>query len=172
MHAETAAEAAGATAGRRARAARLAVLAALGAAAAGCERPPAPPPASRPATQSPYDERYVSALAAAGEFCRAWRRSDLAAGKAMLTLRVRRTYSDARMRDAIAGLGNPAHGAFEIGDGEPLPGGRMAFHVRLFFRFAGQVDSRVEVADERIVLARDESGQWMVDEFPMLAGEP
>jgi len=153
----------------------VAAVAALGAAlvcalwACGCDRR-APRPATRPAggRASPYDKDYVAASAAATDFCTAWRARDLAAGRALLSLRVRRTFTDAQIRDAIVGSANPSHAGFELLGGTREAAGRIVFRVRLFYGFAGRADDRIEAPTERIVLVRDKTGRWSVDEFPLL----
>jgi hypothetical protein len=42
----------------------------------------------------------------------------------------------------------------------------MAFRVRLFFRFTGRAEDRVESSAHRMVMARDDRGRWVVDRFP------
>ena len=131
----------------------------------GCEQP-GPPPETEPA-QTAYTDQYVAALAVAGDFCQAWQHQDEAAGRALLSRRFLRTYADRQIRDAIAGVGNPRHAAYEIGDGERLSDGSYAFDVSLFYSFAGGHSDKLERSSERIVVVRQEDGPWKVDRFPV-----
>lgn len=155
------------TDGSRAFALTLAAAILLAGAWAGCKRTRStPPPDQTPSTQ--YDAGYAGALAAANEFCHAWRRGDLEAGKALLSRRILRTFPDIRIRDAIVGLPSPQHVAFEIAGGSRGDDGSMTFGVRLFYRFLGQADERIEGPAETIALRRDDAGVWRVDRFRLL----
>jgi len=136
----------------------------------GCDelRKAAPAPAGRKPAAPAYDSDYVNALASANAFCQAWQRRDLAAGKALLSRRLRRALTDTLMADAIVGVSNPRHAAFELHDGQPAGRGQYAFRVRLFHAYAGMAEDRIEAPEERIVVAREDNGNWAVDEFPML----
>jgi len=127
-------------------------------------------PATRPA-KTVYDDDYIDALSAANKFCQAWRQADYAAGKKLLSRRLARAYSDKRLQDAIAGLSNPRHAAIEIFEGQKLPDGRFAFKIRLFHRYTGVIEDRIEAPVERIVMVRrpvpDRPARWLVDEFPI-----
>lgn len=133
--------------------------------APGCRGSQSPPGRGAPRT---YGADYVAALDAANRFCGAWRRQDLAAGKALLSLRVQRTFPDARIKDAIVGAANPRHAAFEIAEGQSAGPATYAFRLRLFLRFTGQAEDRIEAPLEQIVVRQDESGKWLVDGFPLL----
>ena len=137
-----------------------------------CDRSSQPPPAAdgKARANDKYNADYIAALAAANEFCRAWRRGDVGAGVGLLSRRVRRALPDARIRDAIAGVGNPRHAGFEISNGEHVGPGQVAFRVRLLYTYVGQSEDRTEAPLERIVLQRDESGRWLVERFPLLEG--
>ncbi len=143
----------------------VALSAVTAAAVFGCRpRDQAPPAAA--AEDPEYLAAYADALAVANAFCRAWQAKDVGAGKALLSTRVRRTFPDQQMHDAIAGPANPAHLAFEIHDGS-REDERFAFRLRLFYRFAGRAQQRVEARDEAILLVR-EGEAWLVDAFPLL----
>jgi len=131
-----------------------------------CDRPVAGP-ASRRSAKS-YDADYLSALAAANQFCQAWRERDVDTAKALLSDRIRRTFSNQRIADALSGPSNPRHAAYEVSDGNRGPRGTIAFRLRLFYRYAGQAQDRIEAPVTSIVLYRDESGAWLVDRFPLL----
>ena len=122
-------------------------------------------PGPRAAAEAPDDD-YVRALAVANRFCQAWRQRRYAAGKALLTRRLVRQHPEQRLRDLIAGPHNPRHAAFEVFGGRRLGPGRFEFSVRLFLRFVGESEQRIETLAERIVLVRDGSGTWRVDDFP------
>ncbi|MCD6304313.1 MAG: hypothetical protein J7M21_05055 [Planctomycetes bacterium] len=157
------------------RAARrlLAVLLAISAgmtltATAGCgERPGGKGGGAGGDGDEPTAE-YAAALAAADEFCDAWRRGDVSAGLPMLSGRIRRTVPDERISDVIAGGTNPVHVGYQIGPGRRNDDGSYSFTVRLFYRFTGRTAGRIEAPPGRIVLVRDADGQWVVDRFPLL----
>lgn len=138
----------------------------------GCEDPGGDQdaPTTRPAENATAadDAAYASALRAANDFCRAWQMRDYRTGRAMLTVRLQRKYPEDDLRAAIAGQTNPRHEAYEVSAGNRLGEGRYAFRLRLFLLYSGERDIRVESPVERIVLMKDKSGQWRVDEFPML----
>jgi len=147
------------------RAVCLAVLTAcLVTALSGCEQPPP----RKPAGTGSYDADTLAALAVANEFCEAWRRRDVAAGKVLLSGRANRAYSEARIHDALAGAPSPRHEAFEVFSAERSGEGAIAFRVRLHYRFLGQAQERIESRAEKIVLTREQAGAWRVDRFPLL----
>jgi len=135
------------------------------------ERPEVPEsPTTRPA-ETVYDDDYIDALSAANMFCQAWRQADYAAGRKLLSRRLARAHSDARLKDAIAGPLNPYHAAVEIFQGQKLSDGRFAFKILLFYKYSGRIEDRIESPVERIVMIRrpgpDGSARWLVDEFPI-----
>ena len=134
-----------------------------------CEKRPgrAPAPQSKPA----YDADYLAALSVADDFCQAWKSRDVAGGRALMSQRMIRAYPDERLRDALAGAANPRHVAYEISAGRLLPDGRRAFDVRLFFAYEGAHDDRIESPLAQVVLAREPTGPYRVDEFPIPVGE-
>ena len=133
---------------------------------AACDRPAAGPGSQRPAKT--YDDNYLAALAAANEFCQAWRERDVDTAKALLSPRIRRTFSNQHIADALSGTSNPHHAAYEISDGERGPRGTIVFRLRLFYRYTGRAQDRIEAPAASIVLYRDEGGNWLVDRFPLL----
>ena len=148
------------TAGRCART-LLSVAPVLAIAAApGCEGDPAP-------TADATDPAYASAVAAANDFLGAWREKDLSAGRALLSDRLIRGHTFSQIEDALRGHPNAQHAAYVLCPGEPAGEGRFAFRVRLFFRFTGKLDDRVESSVHRVVVARDDRGEWRVDRFPI-----
>lgn len=140
----------------------LAAAAIIGA----CEQPEPPPPATQPA-KTRYDSQYTAALSVADAFCHAWMNADLPTGRALLSRRFIRKYSDRRLRDMIVGSGNPQHAGYEIGNGRRVSNGRYAFDVRLFLSYSGQHSDRLETPLVRIALTQDEARNWWVDEFPV-----
>jgi hypothetical protein len=132
----------------------------------GCDSPAPKPPARKPATK--YDEEYLAALAAANEFCHAWRQGDVAAGRPLLSPRIKRTFPDSRIRDVISGTPNARHVAFEISAGSRGADGSIAFRVRLFHRYTGRAEDRIEGPVQSIVMQPDGAGRWLVDRFPLL----
>ena len=152
--------------GTRISAARL-VLLITAALPLACEDASRRTTTTRPAAAETGDADYISALATANVFCHAWRDHNYAAGRPMLTVRLIRQYPDARLRDAVAGSRNVRHAAFEISGGRRLGPGRYAFKVRLFYRFTGEVDDRIEHLDAEMVLVLGSKGSWMVDDFPI-----
>lgn len=132
----------------------------------GCEKSPSGQPQTQPA-ENRQNEQYISALAVANEFCAAWKQGSEAAGRALMSKRMIRTFPDAQLRDAIVGASNPAHAAFQIGEGKKRSDGGYEFPIVLFFRYGGQHSNRIEAADARIVVAEDQPGLWRVAEFPM-----
>ena len=154
---------------------RMAMIAAVillaGMSCLGCEGTSSStqPSKDKPKTQ-PYDDEYISALAVADQFCHAWQMGNFRDGKALLSRRLIRRHPEDRLADAIVGVQNPSHVAYEIFGGKRLSDGRIAFKVRLFQRHAGQHADRIEGPAEDLVMVRDEqSGDWRVDEFPFLA---
>jgi hypothetical protein len=111
---------------------------------------------------------YVGALAAANEFCHAWLTGSLQDARALMTRRLIRQHPDERIADAVVGVSNPLHVAYEIFQGRKLAPKGFAFNVRFFRKHFGQQGSHVEGPVERIVMVRDEKGRWLVDEFPLL----
>jgi len=138
---------------------------AVGLGAVSCQR--ASPPRKPAATQT-YDAHYIGALAAADEFCDAWRRRDVRTAKILLSRRVRRTFPDAQIQDAIAGPPSPGHAAYEISGGSRSTDGSFTFALRLFYRFAGRAQERIEARSDSIAVQRDDTGTWLVDRFPLL----
>lgn len=127
----------------------------------GCQKnQPAAPAAS-------YDRDYLQALAAADEFCDAWRKGDLADGAALLTPRLKSQHPERHIADAITGGDNSTHVAYEVFSGERLGDGRFAFKVRLLRRFSGDTRDLIDGPIGRLVLQRDDAGVWRVDEFPI-----
>lgn len=154
---------------RRRRATALSAATLLALLGAGCDRKGAPQ--TQPAEQAgseATDRDYVAALNTASAFCRAWQQSDLAAGRALLSRRVRVTFTDARIRDAIVATPNPRHAAFEVQGGSPSGPRRITFRVRLFYIYAGEARQRIEAPVEDVVVQQDQAGQWLIDRFPML----
>ncbi len=142
----------------------------LAAACAGCEDifgPPQTQPAQTQPTETRYNDAYLSALSTADAFCDAWRQCDEASGRALLSLRMKRKYPDRDLRNAIVGHANPRHAGYEIFDGKRMRDGRYAFKVRLFYRYSGSHRDKVESPLVRIVVVREETGDWKVDEFPI-----
>lgn len=142
--------------------------------ALGCKRPgvkrPRPTRATktRPAGRAPvYDDDYTAALGVADMFCQAWKTRDLYGGRPLLSARMEAAYTSERIRNMIMGRANPHHAAYEIFGGKRLEDGRLAFSLRLFHSYAGRHYSRIEAPLQRIVIARDEAGQWKVDDFPV-----
>jgi hypothetical protein len=133
------------------------VLAVL--APAGCE-------GDAPPSADPKDPAYAAALAAANDFLHAWREKDLSAGRNLLSERLTRAHTLSQIEDVVCGHPSAQHAAFTVSGGEPAGEGRMAFRVRLFFRFTGRADDRVESSAHRMVMARDDRGRWQVDVFP------
>ena len=132
----------------------------------GCDRPVPKPQAKKPATK--HDGEYIAALAAANEFCHAWRQGDAGAARSLLSPRIKRTFPDRRIRDVISGTPNSHHVAFEISTGSRAADGGITFHVRLFCRYTGQAEDRIEGPVQSIVMRPDGAGNWLVDRFPLL----
>ena len=143
----------------------------VGMSSLACEdSPPSRRPSAGKAGAGQYDDDYIGALAVADQFCHAWQTRNLRDGRALLSRRLMRQHSDARLADAIVGVQNPSHAGYEIFGGKRLSDGRIAFKVRLFQRHAGQHADRIEGPLEDLVMVREkESGKWRVDEFPFLA---
>lgn len=155
------------------RVAAMVLAAAIAAAVGGCRKidRDGSEATSRPANAAvnTVDGNYVGALAAANRFCMAWRRGNFAVGRAMLSRRLMRQYPDAALRDVIAGVGNPAHAAFEVSGGRRLSPTRYEFEVRLMLRFTGSRDDRFEAQEVRMVVARAADAPWRINEFPFPA---
>lgn len=135
----------------------------------GCKEPARTParPTTKPAEGQQRDERYIAALSVADSFCQAWRNGDESAGRMLLTRRFFRQYSDRELHDAIVGSGNPSHAAFEIREGRRVSDVRYVFDVRLYYTYLGAHADRSESPLVRIVIARDQAGNWLVDGFPV-----
>jgi len=142
----------------------------------GCKRPgvkkprPTRPAKTRPARAAPrpvYDDDYAAALGAADMFCQAWKTRDLHGGQVLLSARMKAGATPEQIRNIIMGRANPSHAAYEIFGGRRLDDGRIAFSLRLFYRYAGRNYNRIEAPLQRIVIARDEAGQWKVDDLPV-----
>lgn len=131
----------------------------------GCKQITKPgSPASKPTTTR-QDEDYIGALAAANELCEAWQRARYSSViKDLFSKRMREAHSDDALYAAITG---PHHAAYEISEGRLLNDGRYAFKLLLFLVYPGQMGNRIEKLPEEIVMARDTSGRWKVDEFPV-----
>ena len=132
-----------------------------------CQQEQQPPPPTTQPAETPLDDNYIDALAAANQFLDAWKKCDYPIGKARMSRRLIRQYPESRLRDAVTGLPNPHHVAFEIFDGKRLPDGRIAFKIRLFYKYTGQINDKIEGPVQRIILAADDTGDWLVDEFPI-----
>ena len=141
-----------------------------------CKRPgvkkprPTRPTKTRPARADPtpvYNDDYAAALGAADMFCQAWKTRDLYGGQAVLSARMKAGATPEHIRNIIMGRVNPSHAAYEIFGGSRLDDGRIAFSLRLLYRYAGRNYNRIEAPLKRIVIARDKAGQWKVDDFPV-----
>jgi len=132
----------------------------------GCDQPPPKAPARK--SSQKHTGEYIAALASANAFCQAWRQRDVAVGKSLLSLRIKRTFPESRIHDALSGTGNPRHAAYEISHGVRAADASIAFRLRLFYRYTGGIQDRVESPVASIVLRRDEAGTWLVDRFPLL----
>ncbi len=138
----------------------------------GCEdvAPPPKTPKPKPAqSKTTLDEDYITAMAAANDFCQAWQHGYLATARSLMTKRLIRKHPDDRIRDAIISPApnNPRHGAYQILSGQKLADGKVQFKVRLIFTYTGTMEDRIEAPVEKIVLIRDDKGQWRVDYFPI-----
>ena len=134
---------------------------------AGCEKLFPPKPASQTKTRTAYTAETLGALAVANEFCQAWRLGQVAQARKLLSRQLVMSYPDERINASLMTTSNPRHIAFEIFGGEVLSDGRVAFSIKLFHSYAGQVADRIEGPRERIVLGRLPEGGWCVDEFPI-----
>ena len=130
----------------------------------GCE--PASQGSSTQPASAEDNEAYIAALSVADDFCHAWKHRDMRAARALLSVRLLRAHPEEKVLDAIAGVPNPQHAAYEISGGEALADGRYAFVLQRFWHFIGRDAERVEAEKECLVIAR-EDGAWRVDDFPM-----
>jgi len=122
---------------------------------------------SAPAGSQGDDADHTSALAAANRFCQAWQNRDLPKAHSFLTRGMVRRHRENQLNDALAGPGNPEHSAFEIFSGQKEGAGRYVFRVRLHLKFSGQMEDRIEKPVVRLVLVREDGGEWLVDDFPV-----
>ena len=105
---------------------------------------------------------------------RGWAERDRDGSVRHMSQRLLAEHPEERIDAALAGKGNPLHVAFEISEGRKTPEGRpggpadrMSFRVRLFYRYLGQMDNRMEAPLIDLVLVRETDDQWRVDEFPI-----
>lgn len=112
---------------------------------------------------------YMDALAVMNKFWLAWQEQDSEAARIYMTRRLIRQHSDQQIVDYLAGSGNPHHVAFEVLEGKQIEPGRFEFKVRLFFKFTGRLDNRIETPVEQAVIIRDKRGKWMIDDLPIPA---
>jgi len=134
---------------------------------AGCKKDATPTtaPADKGQTPDKTDAGYVQALAVANAYCRAWQKKDWAAAKELLSDALQQRHPAERLVNAVIGAPNHAHEAYEVSNGQRLTAGRYAFDVRLHVRLSGGWEDRAEARRERIVIARDASGKWKVDDL-------
>jgi hypothetical protein len=147
-------------------------LALLALTAPGCKRQTQPPgPPVKGAQKEGIDYHYVGALAAANQLCQAWRNHEYSPTvKDLFSKRMQEKYKgdDEPLFNAIAGPVNPRHSAYTIYGGRRLEDGRYSFQVCLYLTFAGSMDeARIEPVDKEILVVREESGLWKIDDFPV-----
>ena len=145
----------------------------------GCKKPrPRKPvqsttkPAAQERRKSQYDADYAGALAVADMFCQAWKTRDYYTGQNLLSARMTKKYTPQKIRETIMGRVNPKHGAYEISDGRKSDGrkdgpNRIEFKLRLFHIYSGRNYDRIEAPLRKMVIEKDERGQWKVDGFPI-----
>ncbi len=144
------------------KAAALLVLTVL--ALSGCEGFPSSQSAEKQ-TRQQQSQDYPAALAVVNRYYAAWQNHDPAAARAELSERLMSWFvqTDAQMLDWPT---NPRHEAYEIHAGKGKGQGRYTFQVRLFYRFLGQADERLETDGGEVVAVRDEQGRWRIDQLP------
>ena len=108
---------------------------------------------------------YAAALAVVNRYYAAWQKHDPAAARAELSDRLVSWFAqtDEQMLDWPR---NPHHEAYEISTGKAKGEGRYIFQVRLFYRFLGQADERLETDGGEVAVVRDEQGRWRLDQLP------
>lgn len=115
---------------------------------------------TRAAVSVASDPDYISALAAANRFLRAWQDQDHETGLLMLTDGAKQNISEERFQTFFS-PGQAA--AYEIARGKKLEAGRYAFPITLFR--SGSQPSR-QPRHFRIILIRTGKEDWAVDKLP------
>jgi len=142
----------------------VALLLGVAALLSGCEGFPRSQ-SSRKQSRQQQGRDYAAALAAVNRYCAAWQRHDAVAARAELSERLASwlLQTDEQMLDWPA---NPHHEAYEISAGKAKGEGQYTFQVRLFYRFLGQADERIETDGGEVTVCRDEQGRWRIDQLP------
>ena len=151
----------------RARLAIILILLAAMSVPIACEKPPRTTTPIKKTGVMNYDADYIGALAVANDLCQAWKAREYAVGKALLTRRLVRRHPEARLKDAIVGSANPIHVSYEITGSRKISPSEIEFQIRLFLRYIGEVENRIEMITASLVVIREYGKQWRVDEFPI-----
>ena len=123
-------------------------------------------PAQRTAEQpARLDQNYVQVLATADQFMCAWQRRDHKAGVALTSPRLQASAKE-HLTQFITGLSNPRHVAFEIGPGRNVNPGQIAFEVRLYELYTSEAWQGKRPKPISIVVKRQDSQFWLIDEIP------
>ena len=115
------------------------------------------PKAKRPAAP---DLTYVSALAVANHFLRAWQTGDIETGIMLMSDAARHQSSEDRLRDYFSA---PTQRGFEIERGSKIRAGRYSFAIALVEETD---DHRLRRTQSTIVIVTTGKQDWAVDTLP------
>jgi len=99
----------------------------------GCKLPTAEPNDANDVAKVPpeQDDDYRAALSTANAFCEAWRRGNYLTARDLMTVPLRRRWSERQLRAAIEPPANVRHAGYQIETGRQLEDGSVVFDVRL-----------------------------------------
>lgn len=117
-------------------------------------------PKPKRVTSSTPDLAYVSALAVANHFLRAWQTGDIETGIMLLSDEARRQSSEDGLREYFSA---PMQRGFEIQRGNRIRAGRYSFQIALVEESG---DHRIRRRQSRIVVASTGKVEWAVDTLP------
>lgn len=116
---------------------------------------------------APVDTDYIMALTTADRFMQAWSSRDAQGGYSLLTEQLQKSRDKADLMQAISGLSNPHHQAYEIADGRRADRDTFQFSVWTYEWYTGeQVPAAARPKPRTITLRLQSDGQWLVDQLP------
>jgi len=130
----------------------------------GCEGFPSSQSSGKQSRQE-QGQDYAAALAVANRYFAAWQNHNAPAARSELSDRLASWFAQTD-EQMLNWPRNPRHEAYEISGGKEKGEGQFTFQVRLFYRFLGQADDRLETDGGEVAVIRDEQGRWRIDQLP------
>lgn len=126
-----------------------------------------PAQAEQPAGET-LDQDYVLALATVNRFLCAWQMRRQEEGLAMLSRRLKQSFTEEELRMYISGISNPHHAGFDVGRGKRLADGHFAFPVRFYEHYTAEKETFKRPKALRFVVVQTGPEEWRVEELPGL----